>query len=301
MAISRAAAAVALILVGGAGGWWLHGLQGDQGPAVAGLAERGLAGRSLADYLGATAKTVAPGVVIGLHDDVSETLEVAQRCLEEGYARIKLKIEPGRDVSIVEAIRRHVGDSVMLQVDANGAYTLGDLEHLSGLDDFGLALIEQPLAADDLEAHASLARSLRTPVCLDESITSLRVAREAIELRACSIINVKPGRIGGYLEAKRMHDLCIAENIPVLCGGMFESGVGRAANLALAAMEGFSLPPDLSASSRYFLEDVTEPFELIDGEIEVPTGPGIGVVPGQDQLSNLGAVVTEIRPSSSAS
>jgi len=253
-------------------------------------------GRSLAEFLGATSHSVAPGVAVGLCNGVDETLEAVDLCLAEGYRRIKLKIEPGRDVDLVAAVRARVGDEVALQVDANGAYALDDAGRLGRLDEFGLLLIEQPFPADELAAHASLARLLRTPLCLDESITSVRDARAAVELCACAIINIIPGRVGGYLEAKRIHDFCLAENTAVLCGGMFETGVGRAANLALAAMDGFRLPPDLSASSRYFLEDITEPFVLADGEIAVPTGPGIGVVPDAERLRELDAVVTELRP-----
>ena len=175
----------------------------------------------------------------------------------------------------------------MLQVDANTAYGRPDIAHLAELDEFGLLLIEQPFDEEDLLGHAELARSVGTPVCLDESILSARSAADAIELGACSIVNVKPGRVGGYLEARRVHDACRERGVPVWCGGMLETGIGRAANLALATLPGFSLPGDISATRRYFHEAVTEPFELVDGAIAVPGGPGIGVEVRADVLESL--------------
>ena len=203
--------------------------------------------------------------------------------LAEGYARIKLKIEPGWDVEPVRAVRERFGD-ILLQVDANTAYTLADAEHLRRLDEFDLLLIEQPLDEDDIRGHALLAQRIRTPICLDESITSARDAATAIALDACRVINVKPARVGGYLEARRIHDVAVAHGIPVWCGGMLETGIGRGPNLALAALPGFVLPGDVSASRRYFAEDVTEPFELKDGFMHVPTGPGIGTEPIPETL-----------------
>lgn len=249
---------------------------------------------SLATWLGGVQERIAVGVSVGLHDHIDHTVQAVMRYLEQGYVRIKLKIEPGCDVDLVRAVREAVGPQVMLQVDANAAYTLADTRHLARLDDFDLLLIEQPLAEHDLRQHAQLARSLRTPICLDESITSAQVAADAIALGACSIINIKPGRVGGLLEARRIHDLCQANGIPVWCGGMLETGIGRAANLALASLPGFTLPPDLSASSRYFTRDITEPFELVHGHLEVPTGPGIGVVPQAAMLHELGATVERV-------
>ena len=193
--------------------------------------------------------------------------------------RIKLKIEPGRDVERVRAVREAFGDAMLLQVDANAAYRVEDARHLAQLDEFDLLLIEQPLPEEDLVGNVELARQVRTPICLDESITTIEVARGALDIGACSIINIKPGRVGGYLEAKKIHDLCLERGVPVWCGGMLETGIGRAANLALAALPGFTLPGDTSASKRYFTRDVTAPFELRDGYIDVPTGPGIGVTP----------------------
>jgi o-succinylbenzoate synthase len=199
---------------------------------------------------------------------------------------VKLKIGPGWDVEPVAAFRTQFG-AVPLQVDANGAYTLTDAPTLAALDGFGLLCIEQPLAADDLRAHAELARRITTPICLDESITSARVAREAIDAGACSVVCIKPGRVGGYLEAVRVHDVCRELGVPAWCGGMLETGLGRAANLALAALPGFTHPGDLSASDRYFARDLTAPFVIDDGHLTVPTGPGIGVTPDPDALRDL--------------
>ncbi|MFC4913782.1 o-succinylbenzoate synthase [Actinomadura gamaensis] len=247
-------------------------------------AELRTAGRSLARHLGADRDRVPCGVSVGIMDSVPELLDAVDGYLAEGYVRIKLKIEPGWDVEPVRAVRERFGDGLLLQVDANAAYTLADAPRLAKLDPFDLLLIEQPLADDDIVQHAELARRLRTPLCLDESIESAAHAAAALTLRAASIINIKPGRVGGYLEAKRIHDLCRAHGVAVWCGGMLETGIGRAANLALAALPGFTLPGDTSASRRYFAEDVTEPFELDDGHLDVPDGPGIGVEPVQDRL-----------------
>ena len=175
----------------------------------------------------------------------------------------------------------------MLQVDANAAYTLDDADHLAQLDAFDLLLVEQPLAADDLRHHSLLAKRMRTPICLDESITSAKTAADAIALGACSIVNIKAGRVGGYLEAKRVHDMCQVHGVPVWCGGMLETGLGRAANLALAALPGFTLPGDTSASDRYWERDLTTPFVLdADGHVAVPSGPGLGVEPLPDVLAD---------------
>jgi O-succinylbenzoate synthase len=238
-----------------------------------------LEGISLASYLGATQTRVASGVSVGIQPSIDKLLEVVGRYVADGYVRIKLKIEPGRDIEPVRAVRKAFGDAMLLQVDANAAYRVEDAEHLARLDEFNLLLIEQPLPEEDLVGNVELAKRVRTPICLDESITTIEVARGALDIGACSIINIKPGRVGGYLEAKKIHDLCLARGVPVWCGGMLETGIGRAANLALAALPGFTLPGDTSASKRYFATDVTTPFELRDGYIDVPTGPGIGVTP----------------------
>jgi o-succinylbenzoate synthase len=206
-----------------------------------------------------------------------------------------LKIEPGWDVKPVRAVRERFGDDLLLQVDANAAYTLADARHLARLDPFDLVMIEQPLVAGDLRCHAQLARRLHTPICLDESIESAARAADAIALRSCSIINIKPGRVGGYLEARRIHDMCLAQGIPVWCGGMLETGIGRAANVALAALPGFTMPGDTSASDRYYSEDITVPFVLEDGHLRVPEGPGIGVAPLPDRLKDV-TISTEWLP-----
>ncbi|MEV5570004.1 o-succinylbenzoate synthase [Spirillospora sp. NPDC052269] len=247
----------------------------------AGLRE---SGRSLAGHLGASRDRVPCGVSVGIMDSIPELLDAVAGYLDEGYVRIKLKIEPGWDVAPVRAVRERFGDDLLLQVDANAAFTLVDAPLLAKLDAFDLLLIEQPLADDDMVQHAELARRLRTPICLDESIESAAHAAAAITLGAASIVNIKPGRVGGYLEAKRIHDLCRAHGVAVWCGGMLETGIGRAANVALAALPGFTLPGDTSASRRYFAEDVTEPFVLDDGHLSVPAGPGIGIEPDQDRL-----------------
>lgn len=242
-------------------------------------------GRSFARALGAVHDRVPCGVSVGIMDSVPALVDAVGGYLDEGYVRIKLKIEPGWDVEPVRAVRERYGDDVLLQVDANTAYSLADARHLARLDPFGLLLIEQPLEEEDVVGHADLARLIRTPVCLDESIVSARSAAAAIRLGACSVVNIKPGRVGGYLEARRIHDVCAANDVAVWCGGMLETGLGRAANVALAALPGFTLPGDTSASGRYYRTDVTEPFVLDDGHLEVPTGPGLGVVPLADELA----------------
>jgi o-succinylbenzoate synthase len=244
-------------------------------------------GRSFARELGSVHDRVPCGVSVGIMDSVPELLDAVGGYLADGYVRIKLKIEPGWDVEPVRAVRERYGDDVLLQVDANTAYTLADVRLLARLDDFDLLLIEQPLDEEDVLGHAELARQLRTPVCLDESITSARGAAAAIRLGACRVVNVKPGRVGGYLEARRIHDVCVAHGVPVWCGGMLETGLGRAANVALAALPGFTLPGDTSASGRYYASDITEPFVLDDGHLDVPAGPGLGVVPVPDRLADV--------------
>ncbi|MDG4865681.1 o-succinylbenzoate synthase [Streptomyces sp. T-3] len=244
-------------------------------------------GVPLARELGAVHDRVPCGVSVGIMGSVPQLLEAVAGYLDEGYRRIKLKIEPGWDIEPVRAVREHFGDDLLLQVDANTAYSLADARHLAQLDAYGLLLIEQPLEEEDLLGHAQLAKVLATPVCLDESITSARAAAAAITLGACSIVNIKPGRVGGFLEARRIHDVCAAHGVPVWCGGMLETGLGRAANLALAALPGFTLPGDTSASERYYRTDITEPFVLADGHLPVPDGPGLGVVPLPDALAEV--------------
>ncbi|HUR51785.1 MAG TPA: o-succinylbenzoate synthase [Mycobacteriales bacterium] len=250
-------------------------------------AELRAAGMSFGTYLGGTVDRVPAGVSVGIMDSVDALLDAVDGYLAEGYVRIKLKIEPGWDVAPVQAVRERFGDEVLLQVDANTAYTVGQWQLLAALDPFDLLLIEQPLEEEDVRGHAALARLIRTPICLDESIVSARAAADAIALGACSIVNVKPGRVGGYLESRRIHDVCVAHGVPVWCGGMLETGIGRAANAALASLPGFTLPGDVSASNRYYAQDLTQPFVLEDGHLRVPTGPGIGVEPLQDVLDSL--------------
>jgi o-succinylbenzoate synthase len=232
---------------------------------------------SFAQYLGAVRDRVPVGVSVGIPGSLAELISQVEGYLREGYRRVKVKIEPGWDIEPIRALREQFGPDLALQADANTAYTLASAVHLRGLDEFGLLLLEQPLAAEDLLGHAELARLLATPVCLDESITSPQAAATALRLGACSVVNIKPARVGGYLAARAVHDLCAAHGVPVWCGGMLETGVGRAANLALAALENFTLPGDISATSRYFAEDITAPFVLDDGCIAVPGGPGTGV------------------------
>ena len=204
----------------------------------------------------------------------------------EGYRRIKLKIQPGWDMEPVGRIRSLYPD-IPMQVDANQAYRRDDIEHLLGLDQFNLLLNEQPLHEHDILGHAKLAARAKTPVCLDESIISLETAKDAIELKATTVINIKPMRVGGFIEAKKIHDYCKSIGLDVWCGGMLETGIGRAVNVALAACDGFTLPGDTSASSRYYKRDITEPFVMKNGQLEVPTGPGIGVAVDEEYLASI--------------
>jgi O-succinylbenzoate synthase len=241
-------------------------------------------GRSLATFLEAERDRVPCGVSVGIAPSTEGLLEQVAGYLGEGYVRIKLKIEPGTDVERVGAVREAHPD-VPLSVDANAAYTLEDVRVFRELDELGLLMVEQPLHHEDLVQHARLQALIETDLCLDESIRSSADAGAAIDLGACHIVNVKQGRVGGVLEARRVHDVCRAQGVPVWCGGMLETGIGRATNLALAAMPGFTLPGDTSASRRYFEEDLTPPFELApDGTMAVPLGAGIGVEPEPARL-----------------
>ncbi|MEA2656679.1 MAG: o-succinylbenzoate synthase [Chloroflexota bacterium] len=241
---------------------------------------------SFAQYFGAVRSEVDCGVSVGIHRTIPALLQTVGGYLDQGYRRIKLKIKPGWDLEPVRAVRERFGD-VPLQVDANTAYTVDDAKHLAELDAYQLLLIEQPLPEEQVLAHAELAKVVRTPICLDESITSARTAADAIQLGACAIINIKPGRVGGYLEARRIHDLCVAHGIPVWMGGMLETGLGRAGNVAMAAMSNFTLPGDTSASERYYHRDVTEPFVLVEGRLKVPAGPGLGVTVDEEFLAEI--------------
>ena len=240
---------------------------------------------SLALHLGAERDRVECGVSVGIAPSIEALVDQVHGYVELGYRRVKLKIEPGWDVEPVSAVREAFPD-VALSVDANAAYRLTDLPVFEALDALDLMMIEQPLGHEDLLDHASLQRQITTSICLDESIRSAADARAAIALGACRIINIKAGRVGGLLEARRVHDEARARGVPVWCGGMLETGIGRAANVALAALPGFTLPGDTSASDRYFEEDLTDPFVLErDGTMKVPTGPGIGVEPLDERLA----------------
>jgi len=245
-------------------------------------------GRSLQELLGGVNRRVAVGVSVGLQDSEEELVDVVSAYVEQGYARVKIKIKPGRDVGDTRAVRRAFPE-LPLQVDANSAYTLETSMDLRPLDDLSLLLIEQPLAEDDLWDHSRLQPQFNTPLCLDESILSPRHARQALEMGACRIVNIKTGRVGGLSQAIKIHDLCRARDIPVWCGGMLETGVGRAANLALASLPGFTLPGDISASARYYQEDIThQRFTLNpDSTISVPTSPGLGVTVDRDILQKV--------------
>jgi O-succinylbenzoate synthase len=233
---------------------------------------------SLAELLGADRAQVPVGVSIGIQREVDTLLQIVEQHAADGYQRVKLKIKPGRDLEPVGAVRGAYPD-LALQVDANAGYSPAQSETLEALDEFGLVLIEQPYAKDELLAHAALQDRISTPICLDEGIESARQAEQALALDACRIINIKAGRVGGLTEAVAIHDLCIGREVPVWCGGMLETGIGRAANLALAGLPGFTLPGDISATDRYYERDIAEPrFALnADGTISVPNRPGLGV------------------------
>jgi O-succinylbenzoate synthase len=253
-------------------------------------------GRSFASFLGVQRERIPSGVSVGIHPTVDDLLEAVQGYLDDGYVRIKLKIEPGLDLEPVAAVRELIGPDTPFQVDANAAYGRRDVEHLAALDRFDLLLIEQPLPEDDLLGHAALAAAIETPVCLDESITSATVCADAIDVGAAEIVNIKAGRVGGYLAARRIHDLCLARAVPVWCGGMLETGIGRAANAALAALPGFTLPGDISASRRFWARDiVSEPIDVVDGHVAVPDGPGFGVELDLDFVASVTATVTDTR------
>jgi len=247
-----------------------------------------LTGLSISQMLGGNRQKVEVGVSVGLQDSASALVKVVAGYLDQGYRRIKIKIKPGRDVADAQAVHRAFPE-LRLQVDANSAYTLETAQALQPLDELNLLLIEQPLAEDDLWDHSRLQALFNTPLCLDESILSVRHARQALEMSACRIINIKGGRVGGLSQGKAIHDLCLARGVPVWCGGMLETGVGRAANLALASLPGFVLPGDISASDRYYDEDIThERFRLNpDSTIDVPSSPGLGVTLNAQALERV--------------
>lgn len=245
-------------------------------------------GISLSKMLGGSREKVNVGVSIGIQSSPEKLVETVHGYLAEGYKRVKIKISPGNDLQFVQILRKHFPD-LLLQVDANSAYTLEDIAIFKAMDDYGLLLIEQPLGYEDIFDHSKLQRELKTAICLDESIHSLENTRAAIEMDSCRIINIKPGRVGGFTESKRIHDYCASKNIPVWHGGMLESGIGRAGNVALASLSNFTLPGDISASKRYYKEDIVEPEFTVnsDGTMTVPTKPGIGVEVAMDKLKKV--------------
>jgi O-succinylbenzoate synthase len=254
-------------------------------------------GKPLRALLGGERDRVEVGVSVGLQESPEVLVRSVAGYLEQGYRRIKIKIKPGRDVGDASAVRAANPD-LRLQVDANSAYSLDDVARLKPLDDLDLLLIEQPLFEDDIWDHRQLQKEFRTPICLDESIVSPRHARYALEMEACRIINIKAGRVGGLSQALEVHELCRAAGIPVWCGGMLETGVGRASNLALASLPGFSLPGDISASDRYYERDITkERFTLNpDSTIDVPAAPGLGITIDANALADFTLARIELRP-----
>jgi o-succinylbenzoate synthase len=253
-------------------------------------------GRSLSAFLGGTRKRIPVGVSVGLQPTIPQLLKTIAEYLSDGYARIKIKIAPGRDLELVKAVRKEF-KNILLQVDANSAFTLDDLRMLRALDEYDLQLVEQPLAYDDIYDHSVLARQVKTPICLDESIANVSDTAAALALGSCKIINIKPGRVGGYTESRRIHDYCAVHRVPVWHGGMDESGIGRAGNVALASLPNFVLPGDISANRRYYKEDIVDPpFEVAaDSTLTVPDGPGIGVTVLEDRLERVTVQKQEFR------
>lgn len=257
------------------------------------------AGMPLARLLGGTRTEIATGISIGIQPDVATLIAKATAAQAAGYQKIKLKIAPRRDVEWVAAVRLALGESAHLMADANNAYTLDDADRLAALDPLDLMMIEQPLAWDDLLRHAELQKRLRTPLCLDESITSLERAQDMVALKAGRIVNIKPGRVGGFAQSVAIHDFCEEHAIPVWCGGMLESGIGRAYNVALASLPNFTLPGDLSPSARYWMQDVVTPEWTMDshGMVAVPlTEPGLGVAVDRAHIDALTVRSEELRP-----
>jgi len=248
--------------------------------------ERGI---PLARLLGGVRDAVPVGISLGIQASPEALVEKAEQAREEGYRKIKMKIKPGRDRQYLEAVRAALGDDAPLMVDANNAYTLADRELFRALDALRLVMIEQPLAWDDLLRHAELQRELATPICLDESVTSVERAEDAIALGSGRIVNIKPGRVGGFRQAIAIHDVCAAHGLPVWCGGMLESGIGRAHNVALASLPNFSIPGDISPSRRYWERDVVDPeWTMEAGAIRVPLDrPGLGVEVDRERLERL--------------
>ena len=247
------------------------------------------AGQSLSSLLGGTRKRIGTGISIGIQNSPEELADRAGKALGDGYRKIKLKIKPGQDLDYLQAVRDRLGRDAPLMADANNAYTLADADHLVQLDDLDLVMVEQPLAWDDVARHAELQQRMRTPICLDESITNLARAEDMIRLRAGRIVNIKPGRVAGFTASKAIHDLCEANEIPVWCGGMLESGIGRAYNVALASLPNFTIPGDVSPSNRYWARDVVSPEWTMDadGWVDVPESPGLGVEVDRERIEAL--------------
>jgi o-succinylbenzoate synthase len=242
---------------------------------------------SLSTVIGGTKKTIDVGVSIGIKDSIDETIEFIEERLSEGYKRVKLKIKPGWDLELIDKVRKVFPD-IPLMADANSAYTLQDLDRLAALDPYGLMMIEQPLAYNDIIDHAELQRRIKTPICLDESIHSIDDVRKAIKLGSCKIINIKIGRVGGLTQSKKIHDLCQKQGVPLWCGGMLESGIGRAHNIAITSLPNFILPGDTAASSLYWKEDIIEPEVTVEnGTIIVPNTPGIGYEASLDKINKF--------------
>ena len=250
--------------------------------------------KSLKQLIGGMRSKVTVGVSIGIQENINKLVKLVNSYVNKGYQRIKIKIKPTRDIEETRSVRKAF-PTLQLQVDANSAYTLKTASSLFPLDNLNLLLIEQPLADDDLWDHSKLQKQIKTPLCLDESILSVRHAKQAIEMNACKIINIKAGRVGGILEAIAIHDLCMNKNVPVWCGGMLETGVGRAANLALASLPGFTLPGDISATDRYYDEDITQEQFILnpDSTIDVPDKPGLGITINSSVLEKF-TVTSEI-------
>ncbi len=274
-------------LTAGVRGHWMARAAVEMGAWGLEATRRGV---SLSRLLGGTRRRVATGVAIGLQGDLETLAGKVRRAARQGYRRVKLKIRPGADFEPLAAAREALGGGVALMADANSAYSLADAERLARLDQLGLEMIEQPLAWDDLVRHAELQRRLATPICLDESITGLDRARDMATLGSGSVINLKPGRVGGFTEALAIHDFCRRSGLALWCGGMLESGIGRAYNVALASLPGFNLPGDLSPSARYWRRDVVSPEWTMDasGRVAVPLEvPGLGVEVDGDRIEDL--------------
>jgi O-succinylbenzoate synthase len=257
-----------------------------------------MAGEPLARFIGGTRTEIATGISLGIQSSPAVLTERARAALAAGYRKVKIKIEPGHDVEWIAAVRDALGPDAHLMADANNAYTLDDIDRLVALDGFGLMMIEQPLAHDDIVRHAELQRRLRTPICLDESITGLDKAQDMVTLGSGRIVNIKAGRVGGYTSSIAIHDFCQETGVPVWCGGMLESGVGRAYNVALASLPNFTLPGDVSPSARYWARDIVSPEWTMDrGIVRVPLDrPGIGVDVDAERIAALTVRTEQLRP-----